>query len=45
MTSLPDPNARPPFWQHRYDYLALKIIVLIVAAALALRIGTWLVTS
>ena len=45
MTNLPDRHIRPPFWQHRYYYLALKIIVLIVAAALALRIGTWLVTS
>jgi hypothetical protein len=23
-----NPNARPPFWPHRYFYLALKIIVL-----------------
>jgi len=45
MTNPPDPHFRPPFWQHRYYYLALKIIVLIVAAALALRIGTWRVTS
>ena len=40
MTNLPDPGARPPFWQHRYFYLALQSIALIVAAALALRIGT-----
>ena len=40
MTGAPDPidsNARPPFWKHRYYYLALKIIVLLVALALALR--------
>jgi hypothetical protein len=33
----PDPDVRPPFWQHRYYYLALKIIVLLVALALAVR--------
>ena len=33
----PDPNVRPPFWQHRTYYLALKIIVLLVALALAVR--------
>jgi hypothetical protein len=32
-----DPNVRPPFWKHRYYYLALKVIVLLVALALALR--------
>ena len=38
----PDPNARPPFWRHRYYYLALKILVLVVAAGVALRlIGYW----
>jgi hypothetical protein len=38
----PDPNARPPFWQHRYYYLALKIGVLIVALVVALRLlGYW----
>ncbi len=36
MTS--DPNARPPFWRHRYYYLALKIVVLVLAAALAVRL-------
>ena len=45
MTSAPDPNARPPFWRHRYYYLALKIVVLIVAAAIALRLITWLAAS
>ena len=30
MTNQSDPNARPPFWQHRYYYLALKIVVLVV---------------
>jgi hypothetical protein len=34
----PDPNARPPFWRHRYYYLALKIVVLVLAAALAVRL-------
>jgi hypothetical protein len=33
-----DPNERPPFWRHRYYYLALKIVVLIFALAVALRI-------
>lgn len=33
----PDPNVRPPFWKHRTYYLVLKIVVLIVALALALR--------
>ena len=38
----PDPNARPPFWRHRYYYLALKIGVLIVALAAALHLlGYW----
>jgi hypothetical protein len=32
-----DPNVRPPFWKHRYYYLALKVIVLLVALAFALR--------
>jgi hypothetical protein len=40
-----DPNVRPPFWKHRYYYLALKIIVLVVAAAVALRLVTWLIAS
>jgi hypothetical protein len=34
----PDPNARPPFWRHRYYYLALKIVVLVLAVALAVRL-------
>jgi hypothetical protein len=34
----PDPNARPPFWKHRYYYLALKIVVLAAALAVALRL-------
>ncbi len=38
----PDPNARPPFWRHRYYYLALKIVVLVLAAVIALRLITWL---
>jgi hypothetical protein len=32
-----DPSVRPPFWKHRYYYLALKIIVLVAAVVLALR--------
>jgi hypothetical protein len=36
MAAKPDPNARPPFWRHRYYYLALKIIVLICAIYLAI---------
>ncbi len=40
-----DPEVRPPFWQHRYYYLALKIVVLVVAAALALRLVIWLAAS
>ena len=37
-----DPRVRPPFWQHRYYYLALKILVLIVALGVALRLlGVW----
>ena len=34
----PDPNARPPFWRHRYYDLALKIVVLVLAVALAVRL-------
>ena len=34
----PDPNARPPFWQHRYYYLALKVLVLACAVYLAARL-------
>jgi hypothetical protein len=36
MTS--DPNARPPFWRHRYYYLALKLIVLVLAVGIAVRL-------
>ena len=37
-----DPNARPPFWRHRYYYLALKIGVLVVGIVVALRLlGYW----
>ena len=32
-----DPDVRPPFWRHRYYYLALKIIVLVCAVYFALR--------
>ena len=28
-----DPSVRPPFWQHRYYYLALKIVVLLARRA------------
>lgn len=34
----PDPDVRPPFWKHRYYYLALKIIVLLCGVYFALRI-------
>ena len=33
-----DPQVRPPFWRHRYYYLTLKIVVLLCAAYLALRL-------
>jgi hypothetical protein len=33
-----DPKLRPPFWHHRYYYLALKIAVLIVGIVVALRL-------
>jgi hypothetical protein len=37
-----DASVRPPFWRHRYYYLALKIIVLIAGALIALKvIGVW----
>jgi len=37
-----DPSVRPPFWQHRYYYLGLKIIVLIAGVLIALKvIGLW----
>lgn len=37
-----DPSVRPPFWRHRYYYLALKIVVLIVAFGVALKLlGLW----
>ena len=41
----PDPDVRPPFWRHRYYYLALKIIVLVAAALVALRLISWLASS
>jgi hypothetical protein len=40
-----DPDVRPPFWKHRYYYLALKIIVLVFAVAVALRLVSWLIVS
>jgi hypothetical protein len=43
MTS--DPGVRPPFWKHRYYYLALKIVVLVAALAIALRFIVRLTTS
>ncbi len=43
--NMSDPQVRPPFWRHRYYYLALKIVVLVVAAALALRVVLWLAAS
>jgi hypothetical protein len=33
-----DPNARPPFRQHRYYYVALKVLVLACALYLAARL-------
>jgi hypothetical protein len=33
-----DPRVRPPFWQHRYYYLALKIAVLAVGLYVAARL-------
>jgi hypothetical protein len=37
-----DPSVRPPFWRHRYYYLALKIVVLIAGVLMALKvIGAW----
>jgi hypothetical protein len=36
------PDERPPFWRHRYYYLALKIAVLAAGVAVALRLlGYW----
>jgi hypothetical protein len=40
-----DPNVRPPFWRHRYYYLALKILVLVLAVVVALRVLSWLASS
>jgi len=38
-----DPEVRPPFWRHRYYYLALKIIALIAALVIAVRLlSYWL---
>jgi hypothetical protein len=42
MTGTPDPNARPPFWRHRYYYAALKIIILVCAVYLTLRLAGYL---
>jgi hypothetical protein len=42
MTGTTDPNARPPFWRHRYYYTALKIIVLVCAIYLTLRLAGYL---
>ena len=37
-----DPDVRPPFWRHRYYYLALKIVVLLFGVVVALRLlGYW----
>ena len=37
-----DPQVRPPFWRHRYYYLALKVGVLVAAVLVALRVlGLW----
>jgi hypothetical protein len=37
-TERPSDPGRPPFSKHRYYYLALKIVVLLVAVALAARL-------
>ena len=42
MISQQDPNARPPFYRHRYYYLAIKIIVLLCGVYLALRVFGYL---
>ena len=47
MSTPPDPDSpelRPPFWRHRYYYLALKYIVLFLAALVVVRLlrGFWL---
>jgi|GEM_PF-593482 len=44
MTAAPepgDPEVRPPFWRHRYYYLALKLVVLAAGILVALRILSW----
>jgi len=33
-----DPNVRPPFWRHRYYYLAIKLLVLACAVYFAARL-------
>ena len=41
MSNAPGPSdldVRPPFWKHRYYYLALKIIVLACAVYFTLRV-------
>jgi hypothetical protein len=40
-----DPDVRPPFWRHRYYYLALKIIVLAAGILIALRLLSWFSAS
>ena len=41
----PDPDVRPPFWRHRYYYLALKILVLVLGAVVAVRLLGWFASS
>jgi hypothetical protein len=36
MNTTPESNAHPPFWRHRYYYLAIKFIVLACAIYIAL---------
>ena len=38
MTTAPDSDVRPPFWRHRYYYMASKIVVLLCAVLLAARL-------
>ena len=33
-----DPQVRPPFWRHRYYYLALKLVVLAFGLYVAARL-------
>ena len=48
MSNAPDPSDSdvcPPFWRHRYYYLALKFIVLVAGILVALRLLSWFAAS